>query len=68
MIAPATTSNCGAALAIMPGIALPRKPRISLIEGDAQRRCDAAAPAQHQDRTSCSSPAMPTVAAITSAA
>ena len=30
MIAPATISNCGALLAIMPGIALPRKPRISL--------------------------------------
>ena len=29
MIAPATTSNCGPALAIMPGIALAKKPRIS---------------------------------------
>ena len=30
MIAPATISNCGPLLAIMPGIALPRKPRISV--------------------------------------
>ena len=29
MIAPATTSSCGPLLAIMPGIALARKPRIS---------------------------------------
>ena len=51
MIAPATISNCGPALAIMPGIALPRKPRISRIERDAQRRCDmAAAAAQHQNQ------------------
>ena len=30
MIAPATMSSCGALDAIMPGTALPRKPRISL--------------------------------------
>ena len=49
MMAPATTSNCGPALATMPGIALPKKPRISgskdTRSGVARRalRCAAAA-------------------------
>ena len=67
-MAPATTSNCGPALAIMPGIALPRKPRIGA--SNAMRSGVAVLPPpRRQTRISnCSNPAMPTVAAIASAA
>ena len=67
MIAPATTSHCGPALAIMPGIALAKKPRISASNAARSGVATAAAAAQH-DISNCNSPAMPTVAAIASAA
>ena len=50
MIAPATISNCGPALAIMPGIALREEAAHLGIEGDPQRRREAAAAAQYQDQ------------------
>src|SRR6478735_5041263 len=67
MIAPATISHCGPELAIMPGIALAKKPRISLSKlmrrGVARRAlcCDSSI-------RSCNKPAMPTVAASIHAA
>ncbi len=67
MIAPPTTSNCGPELAIMPGVAVPRKPRISA--SNAMRSGVATLLPRRKTRTdSCSSPAMPTVAATISAA
>lgn len=66
-MAPATISHCGPELAIMPGIALPKKPRVSLSnvtrKGVARRalRCEPSI-------NSCKRPAMPTVAASIHAA
>ena len=66
--APASTSNCGPALAIMPGTALPRKPRIG--GSNEIRNGVARLPARlrHARTSNCNSPAKPTVAAMTSAA
>ena len=49
MIAPATISNCGPLLAIMPGMALAKKPRISCVEAKsaAASRCTRAS-REHQ--------------------
>ena len=68
MIAPPTTSHCGPALAIMPGTALAKKPRIgasnAMRSGVAMRW----PPGRNTSTSNCTSPAIPTVAAITSAA
>ncbi len=67
MIAPPTTSNCGAELAIMPGMALPKKLRMSaskeMLSGVAMLQ-----PRRNTRIESCKNPAMPTVAAIAAAA
>ena len=68
IIAPATISNCGPALAIMPGIAL-REQRAHRPASNEIRNGVAIVPARRSSRIdSCRSPATPTVAAITSAA
>ena len=67
MIAPATISNCGALLAIMPGIALARKPRISA-SNEIRNGVAMPPPRRSTSIESCSSPAMPTVAAMICAA
>ena len=67
MIAPATISNCGPALAAMPGIALAIKPRM---EASNATRKGVATPAPWPIARidNCNKPAMPTVEAIASAA
>src|SRR3984957_6527529 len=67
-MAPITMSSCGPAPAIMPGKALARKPRIS--ESKATRSGVAKGPPRDREMrmSNCSSPAIPTVAAMASAA
>ena len=67
MIAPATIKSCGALDAIMPGTALPRKPRISL-SNEIRKGVAMALPWRINRMESCNNPAMPTVAAMICAA
>ena len=61
-MAPATIKSCGAALAIMPGSARPRKPRISA-SNDTRSGVATRSPRRSTSTSNCSRPAMPTVAA-----
>ena len=67
-IAPPMTSNCGPLLAIMPGIALPRKPRMSASNEMRSGVATLLAPRRNCRISNCSRPAMPTVAAMIVAA
>jgi hypothetical protein len=68
MMAPPTTSNCGPPFAIMPGIALPRKPRMSASKAMRSGVATLPPPRRNSRINSCNSPAMPTVAAMIVAA
>ena len=68
MIAPPTASNCGPLLAIMPGIALPRNPRMPASYEMRSGVATLPPPRPHRRISNCNNPAMPTVAAMIVAA
>jgi hypothetical protein len=68
MIAPVTMRSCGPELATMPGSALRKKPRISLSSDSRKGAARLPLDFRKISISNCSSPAMPTVAAMAIAA